>query len=74
MLILNMNLVGDTNRELDDKENAAKAFTYFESSAVKGFALSQFVLGTYFDVGYGCEPDKDMAIWWYEQAAGTGLA
>ena len=51
------------------KENAAKAFTYFESSAVKGFALSQFVLGTYFDVGYGCELDKDMAIWWYEQAA-----
>lgn len=55
------------------KENAAKAFTYFESSAVKGFALSQFVLGTYFDVGYGCEPDKDMAIWWYEQAAEQDL-
>jgi hypothetical protein len=49
-----------------------RAYPLFQSAAVSGHGPSMHMMGTMKAFGYGMEPDYEIAIMWYERAAGSG--
>jgi TPR repeat protein len=49
-----------------------KAFVLFKKAAQAGHPTAQFNLGAMYDLGWGCEEDKQKALEWCRKAAFAG--
>lgn len=56
------------------KINLYTAVKYYEDSAALGYEPAQCKLAKCYEFGYGCEKDKQKALFWYERAAENGNA
>jgi TPR repeat protein len=54
------------------EQDYKKAFILFSKAAQAGNAQAQFNLGALYDMGLGCEEDKEKAIEWCRKAAFQG--
>lgn len=58
--------------QIPEVHNYEKAFYYCKKAADAGDTPSEFVLGTLYLSGRGCEPDEDKAYLCFKHAAESG--
>ena len=58
--------------QIPEIHNYEKAFYFAKYAADRGDALSEFVLGTLYLSGRGCEPDEDRAYFCFKHSAKNG--
>jgi len=54
------------------EQDYKKAYVLFKKAAMAGNASAQFNLGALYDMGLGCEEDKEKAIEWCRKASFQG--
>ena len=54
------------------KEDNKKAFKFFHKAARQGNKEAKYFMGTCFDQGIGVRKQKELARYWYRQAAKAG--
>ena len=59
---------------LFESKDYQQAFNWFHEMAEKGYATSQYCLGSLYHLGYGTKQDFKEAVKWYQKAANQGHA